>query len=202
MNLCNVLLMCQVFLVPSRHQHLKWRFVDSSRFGRRRRFQVLFLFGTESRTIIFGLAKLPWVNSFQQILHHAVGNLLGARIMDAQEIGNAFPELTQSLHHTGKRTDSGSFFKHTAVALHNLLLLSTQSLCSPATRERCKHFIGNFVIILKLWVQFLFLCQYGCPLHQTDNVPPFRRIAFAYGDGPQGAYSWISVSAVAILGSV
>lgn len=46
--------------------------------------------------------------------------------MDAQEIGNAFPELTQSLLHTGKRTDSGSFFKHTAVALHNLLLLGTQ----------------------------------------------------------------------------
>ena len=80
--------------------------------------------------------------------------------------------------------------------------IRTQSLRFPATWERCKLFIGNIVIILKLWVQFLFLCQYGCPLHQTDNVSPFRRIAFAYGDGPQGTYSWISVSAVAILGSV
>ena len=63
--------------------------------------------------------------------------------MDAQEIGNAFPELTQSLLHTGKHTDSGSFFKHTAVALHNLLLLGTQSLRSPATRERCKHLMAH-----------------------------------------------------------
>lgn len=104
--------------------------------------------------------------------------------MDAQEIGNTFPELTQSLLHTGKRTDSGSFFKHTAVALHNLLLLGTQSLCSPATRERSKHLVGNIIIVLKFWVQFLHLSPYGCALHQSDNILPLRRIAFAHGGGP------------------
>ena len=89
---------------------------------------------------------LSRVYAVEQVFHHAVGNFFGALVVNMEEVGNALPELPQSLLNPLQRTYGFRFLEHTAFVPGNLALLFAQTFRAASARICGKYLVGYIVV--------------------------------------------------------